>query len=337
MLRLLIIIIAFAFSGTALAQQYDWQDHPAEITWSSEVVQRVDEMTDDLADRWEYVSIGSRLDHEQTSEETARNEAEEIRRARAFHFEQQKTALENLLTRRPEAEIDAINEALGYISSAVDAFMSLAEDSFAHEDELATSLGIIESEFYGILYAAELEADRAADEVYIAERRFWLLFVPDAAPTAFAIHADVAFVEATNGLRSIEAAFQLGEAESVHQLGGELREISLRLSRLSRAAKFRAQHFESAWSDEATRHSDDDFVNAAAIALMGAYSELFEVYDAAASVFMMQMSMSVQSETLEQFHEGSAELSEAFDDMFIDVSAAREAVEFAFESLHAAY
>jgi len=337
MWRLLITIIAFAFSGTAFAQQYDWQDYQAETAWSYEVVQLVSEMTEDLADRWHYVSIGNRLERGQTSEDAARNEAEEIRRARASLFESQKAALENLLDQRPETEIEALHAVLGNISAAVDDFIKLADDSFAYEEELAAALGIIEPEFYGILYAAELQADRAADEVYIADRRFWLLLVIDAAPAAFAIHSDIAFVEAINLLRSIEAAFQLEEAESVRGLARELRETALRLSRLSRTARLRAQNLESAWSDETSRYSDDNSVNAAAIALMVAYSELFEVYNTAASVFMTQMSMSVRSETLEQFHQGSADLSESFDDILINVSEAREAVEFAFESLHAAY
>jgi hypothetical protein len=337
MLRLLIITIAFAFSGTAQARQYDWQDYQAELNWSAELAYAASDFADLLSDRWLIAQEGYLLESGDITEDEAVAEITGIIERREQMYVGFTGLFERLLENKPATGEVGIDEKIDAIVSATEALLTEAEQAFALDALMAEHFRALPDELSQRDFAADLRMDQAAAEVYLADRRLWLLFSDDQQFLHRAIRTNIEFTESHNRLRAIEAAFQTGNTDQIPALAAELRDHAQRMHRLAgRYAQF-ASATAARWQSELEAGVERPEHYRASIALAEAYAGLFEAHENAVPVLMEMMAASLQATSLENFQDRVDVPSATFLGVFSDITENGMAVDDAQARLDALF
>jgi hypothetical protein len=337
MLRLLIITVAFAFSGTARAQQYDWQDYQDELNWSAELAYAASDFADLLSDRWLIAQEGYLLEAGDVTEDEAVAEMTEIIEQREQMYVGFTGLFERLLENKPATGETVIDEQIDAIVAATEAFLTEAEQAFALDALMAEHFRALPEELVRQDFAAELRTDQAAAEVYLADRRLWLLFSYDQQFLHRAIRTNIAFTESYNRVRGIEAAFQTGNADQIPELAAELRDHAQRMHRLAgRYAQF-ASATAARWQSELEAGVERPGHHRASIALAEAYVGLFEAHENAGPLLMEMMAASQQARDLEDFQSRVERPATAFIQVFSEITQNSIAVDDAQARLDALF
>lgn len=339
MLRLLIITIAYAlaFSGTARAQQYDWQDYQAELGWASELSYATSDFADQLADRWMIAQEGYLLEAGDVTEDEAVAEITAIIEQREQMFARFTNLFERLLENKPSTGEADLDEQIDAIVTATEAFLAEAEQAFALDARMAEHFRALPDDLVRQDFAAELLTDQAAAEVYLADRRLWLLFSDDQQFLHRAILTNIAFTESYNRVRAIEAVFQTGNVDQIPLLAAELRDHAQRMHRLAgRYAQF-ASATAARWQSELEAGVERPDHHRASIALAEAYVGLFEAHENAGPLLMEMMAASQQARDLEDFQSRVERPATAFIQVFSEITQNSIAVDDAQARLDALF
>ena len=321
MLRLLIIIIAFAFSGTALAQQYDWQNYQVELKWAERLSYTVSDFADQLADRWTISQEGYLLEAGDVTEEEAVEEVARIVAQRARMYERFTGEIESLLTNKPVTSDGDLNSSLDNVAEAANAFLDDAALSFALDARLAENFQEIPHDLERDDLLAELSAERAAANVFLAERRLRLQFVDQGQFLHHVIRASIELTESQNLLKEIDAAYQRDVPAPVSEFASELRDHVQRLHRIANTNGVFASSTGARWQSELDAGVDRPDQHEASIALALAFATLFDSYERATPILMEMMADSLQAEGLEDFQNRMNEHRPELNQAYLDITA----------------